>query len=183
MSAWGLPTTVTINGEEFNIRSDYRAVLDALAALNDQSLAPQERSAAFFAVLYPDWERLPDYDAAFSAAMTFVNLGKPVPEHQPPKPQLVDWDKDVEIIAPAVDQVLGYSCRRCDYLHWWEFVGAYSNIGRGLFSEVVNIRNKRAKHQKLDKAEREFANENAELVNLEHPLTSDEEEFFKRLGV
>ena len=31
MNAWKLPTTVTVCGQEFAIRSDFRAVLDALA--------------------------------------------------------------------------------------------------------------------------------------------------------
>ena len=89
----------------------------------------------------------------------------------------------MQLIAPAVDKVLGYSCRRCAYLHWWDFVGAFQNIGEGLFASVVNIRNKRLKGQKLDKAEREFARENADLIGNTSHLSTAEEEFFKRLGV
>jgi len=184
MSAWNLPTTVTISGEEFTIRSDFRAVLDALAALSDKELSTQEQCMSCMQILFPKWEFIPDYNAAFIAAMEFVNLGKPVQKNQPPKPRLVDWEKDVDLIAPAIDAVLGYSCRRCEYLHWWEFVGAYSCIGRGLFSQVVSIRSKRAKGKALDKAEQEFARENADLISLPGAeLTSEEEEFFKRLGV
>ena len=117
MSAWSLPTTATVDGKETPIRSDFRAVLDALAALDDLDLTMPERAAACVRILYPKWKDIQDWDGAFKAAMEFINLGEPTPENQPPKPKLVDWTKDAGLIAPAIDAVLGYSCRRCDYLH------------------------------------------------------------------
>ena len=58
------------------------------------------------------------------------------------------------------------SCRRCGYLHWWEFLGAFHGIGDGLFAQVVNIRNKRARGKMLDKSEQEFARENAAVIKI-----------------
>ena len=184
MSAWDLPTEVTICGQPFVIRSDFRAVLDALAALSDDELTEQERCLAFLQILYPAWKNLPDGNAAMRVACEFINLGDALPENQPAKPALVDWEKDVRIIAPAVDKILGYSCRMCKYLHWWEFVGAYMSIGDGVFAQVINIRSKHAKGKPLDKAEQEFARENAELIGKTAPkLSAEEEEFLKGLGV
>ncbi len=183
MSGWGLPTALDVAGQTFAVRSDFRAVLDALAALNDTALPEQARCLAFLQIFYPDWQHLPDANEALQQAMVFVNLGQPVPASLPHKPALVHWDTDVQLIAPAVDKVLGYSCRRCAYLHWWDFIGAFQNIGEGLFASVVNIRSKRLRGQKLDKAEREFARENADLIGSTSHLSTAEEEFFKRLGV
>lgn len=180
---WELPITVEVEDKTFAIRSDYRAVLDAITALNDAALPPPLRVAACLQILYPAFDRLPDAGEAFRAAMTFINLGQPVPDNQPARPALVHWDTDVQLIAPAIDKVLGYSCRRCEYLHWWDFIGAFQNIGEGLFAQVVNIRNKRAKGKKLDKAESAFARENPDLIGTAVQMTSEEEEFFKRLGV
>lgn len=183
MSAWRLPVTVQICDREFAIRSDFRAVLDALAALNDTSMTEQERIEASLRIFYPNHKQLPDLAAAFSAAMVFVNLGKETPRNQTKKPQLVHWDKDEEILAPAIDKVLGYSCRQCKYLHWWEFIGAYYNIGDSLFAQVVNIRNKRAKGKRLEKHEQAFARDNAELIGSAVQITAEEEAFFRSLGV
>lgn len=105
VSGWKLPTSVTVCGQEFAIRSDYRAVLDAISALRDPELSPQEQTLACLEILYPDWKRLPDLSAAAQAAMVFINCGKPV-EAAVPKPALVDWDTDAAIMAPAVDKVL-----------------------------------------------------------------------------
>lgn len=181
--AWELPTTVEIGGRTYAIRSDYRAVLDAIAALNDPALPPRWRVAACLAILYPEIGQIPDADEAFRAAMVFINLGQPVPAHQPVRPQLIHWDTDAQLIAPAVDKVLGFSCRRAAYLHWWEFIGAFRNIGRGLLAEVVSVRNKRARGKKLDKVEAEFARENAELIGTVTQTTPEEEAFFRALGV
>lgn len=93
MSAWDLPVTVDVAGQTFAIRSDFRAVLDALAAMADTELTQQEQFSTCLQILYPDWEQLPDAQAAFTAAMVFVNCGEPLPEHQLPKPRLVDWEK------------------------------------------------------------------------------------------
>lgn len=183
MSAWSLPTTVTLAGREYAIRSDYRAVLDALAALNDPELSTREQYAALLAILYPDWQELPDTTEALNAAFVFINGGEPIPENQTPRPALVDWERDAGIIAPAVDKVLGKSCRQMPYLHWWEFIGAYQNIGKGLFFDIVGLRAKKARGAKLDKEERRFIKENPQFFTKKQELTSAEEEFLKSLGV
>ena len=38
MNLWELPTSVWANGHEYAIRTDYRAVLDLLAALSDKDM-------------------------------------------------------------------------------------------------------------------------------------------------
>ena len=76
MSAWELPTTVEVAGRSFAIRSDFRAVLDALAALTDPDLTQQEQYVACLQILYPRWKELPDANAALRAAFTFINEGK-----------------------------------------------------------------------------------------------------------
>lgn len=73
MSAWDLPITVQVAGRVFAIRSDFRAVLDALAALADPDLTQQEQYIACLQILYPRWKELPDANAALRAAFTFIN--------------------------------------------------------------------------------------------------------------
>ena len=180
MSTWELPTDVAVAGQRFALRSDFRAVLDALAALADPDLTRQEQYAACLQILYPRWETLPDANAALRAAFVFINGGQPEDTQKPPL-RLVDWQQDAALIAPAVDKVLGYSCRRCDYLHWWEFLGAFYGIGDGLFAQVVNVRFKRAKGKKLTDQEREFARENARLIKLAAPESAEDKAEKERL--
>lgn len=180
MSAWELPTTVEVARQTFAIRSDFRAVLDALAALADPELTQQEQYMACLQILYPRWRDLPDLNDALQAAFIFINNGKDE-ESRSPLPRLVDWGQDAPIIAPAVDKVLGYSCRRCNYLHWWEFLGAFYGIGDGLFAQVVNIRSKQARGKKLEKSELEFARENARLIKIRDPESAEDRAEKERL--
>jgi hypothetical protein len=183
MSAWKLPTSVTICGQQFAVRSDFRAVLDAIVALNDTSQTEQERFESFIRILYPRWRDLPDMAEAMQEALVFINLGKKIPEHQEARPKLVDWETDVDLIAPAIDKALGYSCRRCEYLHWWEFIGAYYNIGDGVFAQVVSIRNKRLKGKPLEKYEQEFFRDNPDLFGRkDNAFTAEEEAFLREWG-
>lgn len=183
MSSWRLPVTVEVGGQPFSIRSDFRAVLDALAVMHDDELTTEEQRLACLRIFYPRWAELPDLTEAFTKAMEFVNLGRPIDTEKPPKAALADWDKDAQLIAPAVDEVLGYSCRRCDYLHWWDFLGAYQNIDpESLFGTVIRVRSKRRKGKKLDKSEEEFCRDNSELVTLPHKRTAEEERLLALLG-
>ena len=183
MSSWRLPVTVEVGGRPFSIRSDFRAVLDALAVLHDDELEPVEQRLACLRIFYPRWRELPDPAEAFAKAMEFVNLGQPINPEKPPKAALADWDKDAPLIAPAVDEVLGYSCRQCDYLHWWDFIGAYQNINSdGLFATVIRIRSKRRRGKKLDKAEEEFCRENPDLIKPPRPKTEEELRLLALLG-
>ena len=42
-SAWEFPTSLSIGGTDYEIRTDYRAVLDLLAALNDKDLEDDDK--------------------------------------------------------------------------------------------------------------------------------------------
>jgi hypothetical protein len=48
-------------------------------------------------------------------------------------------------------------------------------IGDSLFSQVVNIRYKRAHGQKLEKWEKDFERENKNIVRLKKRLTDEEQ--------
>ena len=102
-------------------------MLDALSAMQADDLPPEEQRLACLRILYPRWQELPSLAEAFTEAMRFINLGRDVDTDLPAAAPLADWGEDVQLIAPAVDEVLGYSCRQCAYLHWWDFHGEYMN--------------------------------------------------------
>ena len=69
-----------------------------------------------------------------------------------------------------------------EYLHWWTFLGYFMEITDGVFSQVLGIRTKKAKHKKLDKWEQEFYSKNKALCALRPKLTAQEEEAKKKLN-
>ena len=165
-----LPKTVEIDGKNYKIRSDYRAILDIISALEDPELTDQEKGIVCLEIFY---EKVPDnVKEALEKCFDFISLGKK--EDGKHKPKLVDWDQDFDMIIAPINRVAGREIRNDDYLHWWTFIGLYNEIGDCLFAQVVGIRDKKARHKKLDDAEKEFARRNADLINIKTHYTDAE---------
>lgn len=167
-----LPKSLIINGQSHPIRSDFRVALTIFEAYNDCTLAPQEQAMVCLQCLYIDVPQ--NVKLALEKAMWFLDGGDmPKSKKQPQK--LMDWGQDESIIFPAVNKVAGYETRAVEYLHWWTFLGLFNEIGEGLYSQVMNIRSKKAKGKKLEKWEREFYNDHKALINIKQKLTAEEQ--------
>ena len=79
------------------------------------------------------------------------------------------------MIFSAINKVAGCEVRSLDYLNWETFLGYFNEIGEGLFSQVINIRQKLNKGKKLDKVDKEFYKKNKEIIDLK-PVLSEEEQ-------
>ena len=184
MSAWDLPTSITVDGTVYAIRTDFRAVLDVLTAMNDPDLflsdaSDQEKAwmqmDTALQILIEDYDNLPveNYIEAYEQLIDFIDCGMSDSSDKP-QPRLMDWDQDAQIIIPAVNRVLGKEIRSLSYLHWWTFLGTYMEIGECLFSQIISIRQKKQKHQKLEKWEQEFYRSNKAMIDLRKKLSAEE---------
>lgn len=187
-----LPKAVMIGGVEYAIRSDYRAVLDIIAVLNNPDLQVgvlgDEHAYCAMMIFYPDFDKIANHAEAFEKMLWFVDCGDDCPGCER-KAKVYDFELDESMIAPAVGKVLGCRIREIEYLHWWDFVDAFCQIGDGLFSQVVGIRERRARG-KMTKEDREYYAKNKKLIDRVRPsiappkevktLTPEEgEEFLK----
>jgi len=177
-----LPTSVTVCDVEYEIRSDYRAVLDICTALSDPELSDQERALVTLQIFYPAFDEMPreHYEEAIRKCFWFISCGEE--NHGKSGPRLVDWEKDFRFIVSPVNRVLGTEIRSLDYLHWWTFVSAYYEIGDCMFAQIVRIREKLAKGKPLDKADREWYRKNRDIVDLKPIYTDAEKETLKAWG-
>ena len=173
MKAWELPTCLEIGGVGYRIRTDFRDVLYVLGQMADPENGAEERTTMCL-LLYEDWESIPTerWGEAMTAAGAFLSGG--LEDDGRKRPRTVDWEQDAPIIIPAVNKVLGRDVRNMEHLHWWTFLGAYMEIGESLFSTVVNIRQKRARGEKLEKYEQRFCRENRGLVEIRRRYTAAE---------
>lgn len=180
-SAWEFPTSLNIGGIDYEIRTDYRAVLDLLTALNDPELTDSDpqmtaymQSQVILQIMFPQCGDIPaeHIQEALDKVNEFIDMGI---SDDRKKPKVMDWDKDAPILIPAINKVLNTEVRAVQYMHWWTFLGAYMEIGESLFSNIINIRQKKAKGKKLEKYEQEFYKENKTLIDLETSKRSTEE--------
>ena len=188
--SWDLPISVEIDGTEYAIRNkcDYRVVLDVIKALNDEDLDMQYRIQCALFIFYGN-DELDTTEKVLKAFKTKENTQKAINEmtkiislgeekEQNDKPPIMDWEHDFNHIEPPINRVLGYSVRdENNYTHFYDFIGAYQEIGECSWANIVSVRSKRMKGKPLDKWEREFYNENRKLIDLPHKLTDEEQEW------
>lgn len=173
---WELPTSLNISGVSWNIRSDYRAILDILTALSNPDYEEDDKILITLTILYPDFDKMPSesYSEALEQAYWFIDGGK-ANKDKKHSLRVMDWEQDAHLYIPAINRVMGREIRALEYLHWWTFLGAYSEIGECSYSQIVSLRSKKAKGKKLEKWEREFMAENKDIVELKVKLTEEEQ--------
>jgi len=89
--------------------------------------------------------------------------------------RLYSWEQDARYIIAAVDRVLGRSCRSVEYLHWWDFLSAFMEIGDCTFSTLVHQRRLKKKH-KQSREDKEWWAENREIAELKIEVSLDADE-------
>lgn len=164
-----LPTTLNVNGVDYDIRTDFRNVLQIIAAFNAPELNDREKAYVCLKQLFISLNTLPadDYTAAYEAAVEFI-------EHQVeedrPSPRIVNWEKDEALIFSAINKVAGKEVRSEKYMHWWTFLGYFQCIDKNdTWGCILVIRQKRAQGKKLESYEKEFYSANRNLCSVDPP--------------
>ena len=162
---------VTIDGKQYRIRTDYRVILEIFVMLNDPDLDDGDKTEALMRMFYI--ERPADTEKAVQAFADFV---EPRKRSSTKGRGLVDWEADFDLIAAAVNHVLGTECRSLPYLHWRSFLGAYMEISPdSLFARVISLRDKLKTGRKIEKWEWNWYRRNRELVDLPMKLSDNEQ--------
>lgn len=177
-----LPTTITVNGKELHIETDFRTALLVLVACNDVELSDREKVYVMVDALvgFENLER-EDVEEAIKKCSWFMDGGKDYSKAIN-KPKLMDWEQDEQIIFSAINRVAGKEVRTESYLHWWSFLGYFNEIQEGLFSNVLNIRQKKAKHKQLEKWEQDFYKDNKDLIDFKTIYTEAEKEEIRKIN-
>lgn len=163
-----LPTTLTVSGVKYNIRSDFRSILRILAAYNDDDLSPSERVYVCLRQVYLDFEHLPEdvYAEAYKQALWFIACGDN-DDSDSKNTKTVDWEHDEQYMFPAINKVAGKEIRLEQYVHWWTFIGYLHGIScDDTYGYVLMLRTKRAKGKKFEKHETEFWNQNRRICEI-----------------
>lgn len=180
-----LPEALAVGGKFVQINADFRNALIIFSAFTDEALTAEEKAYICLKRLYK--EKIPKaaLEEAIKKAYWFLDGGD-MPKSKPTEIKMLDWEHDEAIIMPAVSKTIGVvDVRSLPFLHWWSFLGAFGEVGEGLFSQIVHIRQKMGKGEKLNDAEKEFCRKNEELVMLrtaeEKAEIAETEDFVNKL--
>ena len=179
MTAYELPASLNISGVDFSIRTDFRVIIDILIAMSAPELDEQAKAAVMLQILFEDWQSIPTehLDEACQKASGFIDCGQSDDNPNHPKPRLMDWEQDGDMIIPAVNKVAHKEVRAVPYMHWWTFFGYFMESGECLFNTVVGIRSKKAKGERLDKWEKKFYQENKNIIDIKTRLSEEEQAY------
>lgn len=197
MDAWKLPKSLNVGGVDYRIRTDFRDILLILFAFNDPELTQEDIALTMLDILYKDIEVLEgagsiyvkykdkmlsqsEVGEAMQKAVEFIDAG--VEPDGRPKPRTMDWEQDAAIIFPSINKCAGRDVRSLKYMHWWTFLGFFMEIPDGTFMQVLNIRQKKQRNEKLEKWESKFYRDNKKLCDLQNKYTDEEKEKLEALN-
>lgn len=164
------PHAVRINGEVYELNTDFRVGLKIMQAFEDPRLATLEKKVIMCDLLFQNVPK--DLNAATIAAIKFLDCGKPRREAN--SGRVYSFSKDSEYIYSAFLQTFGVDLQTAE-MHWWKFCAMFGDLGQETtFNQIVGLRS-RKQRGKLSKEDREIWFRMHDVLTLEEETEADPE--------
>ena len=170
MDLWQLPTAWEVRGKGYPHRTDFREMLKLICLLNDPGRPLHYRWLMAISYFYQAPIPRQLEEEAFAYLSDFLSCGQPGSNGV----KLMDWQQDAPEILSGVNAAAGTEVRSLPYLHWWSFLSYFHSIGEGRLSQLVAIRYKLSRGQKLESYEQEFYRQNKGKICLRAPESPDD---------
>ena len=169
-----LPLSLLVAEEERAINCDFRDIIVICNAFNDPELTKREKTLIMLNNIYvDDWLSFGNVEEAIKQAIWFIDWGKEYTEKEN-APKIMDWEQDYNLIISAVNNKVNVvDVRELPFMHWWTFLGYFSDRGECQFSSVTEIREKIAKGKKLEPWEKEVLRENRDQIIIKNKANED----------
>lgn len=173
-----LPTSIEIEGEDYEINSDFRTSILFELLMQDNSINEEDKIIQALELYYP---KLPkDLNKAIEKILWFYRCGKDeVKSKNTDKgtgksTQIYSFDYDDDYIYSAFLDQYNIDLQDVDYLHWWKFKAMFKALKED--NEIVKIMGYRAMdiNKIKDKEEKEYYKKMKELYKI--PTSKDEKE-------
>ncbi|HHV51797.1 MAG TPA: hypothetical protein GXX54_08925 [Clostridiales bacterium] len=179
-----LPTSVEIDGVEYELNTDFRVCIKIMLAFEDPELTNAEKQAVMLNLLYK--EIPPDILKASKMAVKFLNCGEDDNSGSSSSERYYSFQKDAKYIYTAIRQSHDIDLETIDYLHWWKFCYLFMDIKPDcFFSQILDLRIRKSRG-KLTKEEREYCARIKDIIELPRVLSPEEsaahDKFLKLLG-
>lgn len=118
--------------------------------MNDPELDEQAKAVVMLQILFENWQSIPleHLTEACQKACEFIDCGQFDDSPNKPKPRLMDWEQDGDMIVPAVNKVAGKEIRTVPYMHWWTFLDISWNLASVCSTRLLEsvLKRRRAKN-------------------------------------
>ncbi len=177
------PTKIKVNNKVLNINSDFRNCIKIIEAFEDEDLFDEEKYLILIKRLYVDEVEEEDLKEAITKGIKFLDLGEESKENEVNIKRVYSFTKDDNYIYTGIRQSHNIDLNSIDYLHWWNFVYLFLDIGQDcMFNQLIYYR-KRKNEGKLTKEERKVYISMRKILDLDYEEDDDEDdEFMQKLN-
>lgn len=181
------PTKIKVNNKILSINSDFRNCIKIIEAFEDEDLFDEEKYLILIKRLYVDEVEEEDLKEAITKGIKFLDLGEESKENEVNIKRVYSFTKDDNYIYTGIRQSHNIDLNSIDYLHWWNFVYLFLDIGQDcMFNQLIYYR-KRKNEGKLTKEEKKVYISMRKILDLDYEEDDDEDddeddEFMQKLN-
>lgn len=173
-----LPESVTVDGEEYEIRTDFRTSMLFELLMQDNEVKPQDKTKKALKLYYPVIPA--NINEAVEAILWFYRCGKEDnPQRQKMnakkgKTRVYSFEYDDDYIYAAFMTQYGIDLQDIEYLHWWKFRAMFHSLtNQNEFVKIMEYRSIEIKSD-MSKEQQSFYRKMKRLHAL--PVTKSEDE-------
>ena len=175
------PTKIKVNNKILNINSDFRNCIKIIEAFEDEDLLDEEKYLILIKRLYIDEVEDDCLQEAIIKGIKFLDLGEENKNNEENVKRLYSFTKDDNYIYTGIRQSHNIDLNSIDYLHWWNFVYLFLDIGQDcMFNQLVYYR-KRKNEGKLTKEERKVYISMRKILDLNYEEDDVEDDEFMQM--
>lgn len=179
------PTKIKVNNKILKINPDFRNCIKIIEAFEDEDLFVDEKYLILIKRLYIDEIEDNDIEEAILKGIKFLDLGEENKDDNTIiKKRLYSFTKDDNYIYTGIRQSHNLDLNSIEYLHWWNFVYLFLDIGQDcMFNQLIYYR-QRKNEGKLTKDERKVYLSMRKILDLDYVEDGNDgdDEFMKKLG-
>ena len=177
------PTKIKVNNKILKINSDFRNCIKIIQAFEDDDLFDEEKYLILIKTLYIDEVDTEDIEEAIIKGIEFLDLGEENNDNDSStSKRLYSFIKDDNYIDTGSRQSHNIDLNSIEYLHWWNFVYLFLDIGQDcMFNQLIYYR-QRKNEGKLTKDEKKVYMSMRKILDLDYDAADDDDEFMKKLN-
>lgn len=177
------PTKIRVNDKILRINSDFRNCIKIIQAFEDDDLFDEEKYLILIKRLYVDEVEKNDLEEALIKGIKFLDLGEENKKNSNTSKRLYSFIKDDNYIYTGIRQSHNIDLNSIEYLHWWNFVYLFLDIGQDcMFNQLIYYR-QRKNEGKLTKDERKVYLSMRKILDLDYVEEDEEDdEFMQKLN-
>ena len=177
------PTKIRIKDKIYKINSDFRNCIKIIQAFEDEELYDEEKYLILIKRLYLDEISTEDLEEAIIKGIKFLDLGEENDKSEENIKRLYSFSKDNTYIYTGIRQAHNIDLNSIEYLHWWNFVYLFLDIGQDcMFNQLIYYR-QRKNEGKLTKEEKKVYVSMRKVLDLNYEEDNEEDdEFMQKLN-